>query len=93
MDKFSSLPVQHWSIRLRLELLAIIPGSCPTRLKAADATLLFLLLYDAHHRVLCMEVTASGRPAMMRRSMHKRLACVLTTSSLAGSLPEPPHLG
>ncbi len=40
-----------------------------------------------------MELTASGRPAMMRRSVRKRLARVLTTYSWAGSLPKPQDLG
>ena len=33
-----------WLIRLRLDLLVMIPGSCPTRLKVADATVLITIL-------------------------------------------------
>ena len=33
-----------WLIWLRLDLLAMIPGSCPTRLKVADATVLITIL-------------------------------------------------
>ena len=40
-----------------------------------------------------MALTASGRPAMMRRSVRRRLALDLTTYSWTGSLPKPQDLG
>ena len=49
--------------------------------------------YSAGQMAGLMELTASGRPAMMRRSVRKRLARVLTTYSWAGSLPKPQDLG
>ena len=46
----------------------MIPGSCSTRLKAADAT----MLYSAGQLAGRIKLTASGRPAMMRRSVRKQ---------------------
>ncbi len=49
----------------------MIPGSCSTRLKAADAT----MLYSAGQLAGRIKLTASGRPAMMRRSVRKQGSC------------------
>ena len=49
--------------------------------------------YSAGQMAGRMELTASGRPAMMRYSVRKRQARVLTTHSWAGSLPKPQDLG
>ena len=49
--------------------------------------------YSAGQMAGRMAVTASGRAAMMRRSVRRRLALDLTTNSWAGSLPKPQVLG
>ncbi len=44
-------------------LLAMIPSSCPAKLKAPDAT---VLITAAGQMAARMGLTASGRPAMMQ---------------------------